>query len=65
MWWGCGHRFRSALICPGPSAQVTFFMGGATAHGAWANHTDKPRRAALFNYVSTEVHYCMRKVAVL
>jgi|EP01043_Picozoa_sp_COSAG02_P085135 hypothetical protein len=47
------------------NAQVIFFMGGATAHGAWATHTDKPRRVALFNYLSKEIHYFTRPVAAL
>lgn len=41
------------LMQPG---DCVFFMGGATAHGAWRNdNPEKPRRVALFNYLSKDI----------
>jgi ectoine hydroxylase-related dioxygenase (phytanoyl-CoA dioxygenase family) len=41
------------LMEPG---DAVFFMGGATAHGAWRNENpEKPRRVALFNYLSKDI----------
>eukprot|EP01050_Picozoa_sp_SAG11_P008751 SAG11_NODE_786_length_7172_cov_3.635939_3_plen_577_part_00 len=41
------------LMQPG---DCVFFMGGATAHGAWRNNNpEKSRRVALFNYLSKDI----------
>ena len=61
----CCPRWPSKDIHVVDTVQVVFFMGGATAHGAWATQTNKPRRVALFNYLSKEIHYFTRPVAAL
>ena len=56
---------RSAFCFLTAGGRLYRGRGGATAHGAWATHTDKPRRAALFNYLSKDVHYFTRVVPKL